>query len=68
MLMKKPRNRVFDYTPRFYDPKTDKDEKLKRRLGFSRKSKALRKNRSPLFWFVILAFVIYLYLRFSGLA
>jgi len=68
MLMKKPGHRVFDYTPRFYDPKTDKDEKIKRRLGFTRKTKALRKKRNPLFWFVILAFIIYLYLRFSGLA
>ncbi len=68
MLMKKPRHRVFDYTPRFYNPQTDKDEKIKRRLGFTRKTKALRKNRNPLFWLVILAFVIYLYLKFSGLA
>ncbi len=68
MLMKKPGHRIFDYTPRFYDPKTDKDEKIKRRLGFTRKTKALRKKRNPLFWFVILAFIIYLYLRFSGLA
>jgi hypothetical protein len=68
MLMKKPRNRVFDYTPRFYNPQTDKDEKIKRRLGFTRKTKALRKNRSPFFWLIILAFVIYLYLKFSGLA
>ena len=66
--MKKPGHRVFDYTPRFYDPKTDKDEKIKRKLGFTRKTKALRKKRNPLFWFVILAFIIYLYLRFSGLA
>ena len=68
MLMKKPRHRIFDYTPRFYNPQTDKDEKVKRRLGFTRKTKALRKKRNPLFWLVILAFVIYLYLKFSGLA
>lgn len=34
MFMKKPRHRIFDYQPRFYDPLNDADEKKKRKLGF----------------------------------
>ena len=30
------------------EEKTDKDEKIKRRLGFTRKSKAIRKNQKSL--------------------
>jgi hypothetical protein len=68
MLMKKPRNRVFDYTPRFFNPESDKDERLKRRLGFSRRAKILRKKKSPFMLFLLIILVIYLYLKFSGMA
>jgi hypothetical protein len=68
MMMKKPRHRVFDYTPRFYDPKIDEKEKAKRRLGFSRRAKALRKKHSPIKWLFLLIIIIYLYLKFSGMA
>lgn len=66
MFMKKPRHRTFDYTPRFYDLAKDDKEKIKRRLGFTRKAKYQRKKRSPLIWIVLLILIIYLYLKFGG--
>jgi uncharacterized membrane protein (DUF106 family) len=70
MLMKKPRHRVFDYTPRFYDPqKDDKErEKLKKRLQFSKEySKLRKKKRSPILWIVFIIVIIYAYLKLSGM-
>lgn len=66
MFFKKPRHRVFDYTPRFYKPEDDKDEIRKRRLGFRRQSKVKRKRTSPMIWAVLIVIVIYVYLRLSG--
>lgn len=66
MFFKKPRHRIFDYTPRFYKPEEDKDERLKRRLGFRRQSKVKRKRTSPLIWGVLVLLVIYIYLKLSG--
>ncbi|MHC1737214.1 MAG: hypothetical protein AB9882_04320 [Ignavibacteriaceae bacterium] len=36
--MKKPKHKNFDYTPRFYDPLKDEEERKKRRfkIGFER--------------------------------
>jgi hypothetical protein len=45
MLMKKPRHRIFDYTPRHYKPEEDKTERRKRRLGFSRQRKYKSRQR-----------------------
>jgi len=38
MFMKKPKHRNFEFTPRFYDPLKDEEEKRKRkiRIGFER--------------------------------
>jgi uncharacterized membrane protein (DUF106 family) len=71
MLKKKlPKHKNFDYQPRFYDP--DKDEELKelerrkRRLGFRSQSRLKRHKRSPLLYFIILALLVYIYLKLSG--
>jgi hypothetical protein len=66
MFFKKPPHRIFDYTPRFYKPEEDKDEKLKRRLGFRRQLKTGRKKRSPIIWLVLVVLVIYIYLKLTG--
>jgi len=66
MFFKKPRHRIFDYTPRFYKPEDDQDERRKRRLGFRRQSKIKRKKQNPLIWGVLVAIVIYIYLKLSG--
>ncbi|HRI48493.1 MAG TPA: hypothetical protein PK559_15410 [Ignavibacteriaceae bacterium] len=65
MFMKKPSYRIFDYEPRHYDPSTDKSEKLKRRLGFSRRRKSLGNRRSHLRMILIIigAIVAYIILR-----
>lgn len=64
--MKRPRHRVFDYTPRFYDPQTDEKEKKKRQLGFTRQRKFKSRKQSPILLFVLLALVIYVILKLSG--
>ena len=66
MLMKKPRNRVFDYTPRHYKPEDDKTERRKRRLGFSRQRKYKSRQKSSIILFVLIAIIIYLVLKLSG--
>lgn len=67
MIMKRPRHRVFDYEPRFYKPEEDPDEKRKRKLGFRRSRKQLKKGRSPLYWLIILIIILHLYLRFINI-
>ena len=66
MFMKKPRHRIFDYTPRHYKPEYDKTERTKRRLGFSRQRKYRSRQRSPIILLVIVAIIIYLILKLSG--
>ena len=68
MLMKRPRNRVFDYIPRFYKPETDEQEKIKKRLGFSRQRVIGRKKKSPILWLLFVIAVIYLILKLQGMA
>ncbi len=67
MLMKKPRHRIFDYTPRFYDPGTDPAVKKKRRLGFSKKRKYNNKRKSPVIWLVLVLLLVYLILKLQHL-
>jgi len=65
--MKKPRHRIFDYTPQFYKPEEDYTEKKKKKLGFRRQLKTIRKNkRSPMIWVVILILVILVLLKLKG--
>ena len=66
--MKRPRNRVFDYIPRFYKPETDEQEKIKKRLGFSRLRVIGRKKKSPILWLLFVIAVIYLILKLQGMA
>jgi len=68
MLMKKPRNRIFDYTPRFYKPETDEQERIKKRLGFSRQRKINKKKKSSFVWLLFVLAVIYIILKLKGIA
>jgi hypothetical protein len=68
MFIKRPRHRIFDYTPRFYHPEDDKNEKLKRKLGFQRQLKLNRKKRSPMLWMVFIIVAVYIYLKLGGFA
>lgn len=63
MFMKKPSHRVFDYSPRFYNPNLDDKERRKRKLGFSSHRKKIREKRNPLIWIFLLLIVIYIYLK-----
>ena len=66
MLIKRPRHRIFDYTPRHYEPENDDRELRKKKLRF-RYTKNIKKKKKPLiFWILFLAFILYLYLRLAG--
>ena len=64
--MRKPRHRIFDYTPRFYKPEKDVKERRKRRLGFQRQRTINKHKRNPLIWLMLIVLVIYIYLKLSG--
>ena len=66
MLMKKLRHRIFDYPPRFYKPEEDDQERKKRRLGFKRQLKMKRRKGNSLVWIVLLALVVFIYLKLTG--
>jgi hypothetical protein len=66
MFIKKPKHRIFDYSPRFYNPENDPVEKRKKKLGFKRELKSIRKKRSPVIWILFIVVVIYIYLKLSG--
>jgi hypothetical protein len=65
MLMKKPSYRVFDYTPRYYNPDKDEKEKRKKRLLFRYKRQFNRRVRSPFYWIIIFIIILFFYLKFS---
>lgn len=67
MFFKKTPHRIFDYTPRFYNPLRDEQERKKRSLGFSSYRRKLRQKRNPIVWVVLLLLVIYVYLKLTGL-
>jgi uncharacterized membrane protein (DUF106 family) len=67
MFFKKSPHRIFDYTPRFYKPEDDKDEKLKRKLGFRRQMKMNRKKKSPMIWLLLVIIAVYIYLKLTGI-
>jgi hypothetical protein len=67
MFMKKPRHRVFDYTPRFYKPEDDKVERRKRKLGFSRQRKHNSRKKSPIIFLLVIIIIIYILIKLSGI-
>jgi hypothetical protein len=64
--MKRPRHRIFDYTPRFYHPETDEQERKKRKLGFTRQRKYVRRKRNPVGWAILIIVVVYLIFKLQG--
>jgi hypothetical protein len=68
MFFKKTPHRVFDYPSRFYKPEDEKDEKLKRKLGFRRQMKLNRKKKSPVIWLLLVIIAVYIYLKLTGIA
>ena len=72
MFFKKTQHRSFDYTPRFYDPEQDEElkelERRKRRLGFRvARTRHRVKTKSPIYYFVIFAIIVFVYLKFAGI-
>ncbi len=67
MLIKKPKNRAFDYQPRYYKPEQDKEEIRKRKLGFRSNLNKSSKKRSPIIFVILLLVIIYLLIKYQGL-
>ncbi len=67
MFMKRPNHRVFDYTPRYYTPETDEQERKKRKLGFSKQLKIKRKRGNPIIWILLIIAVILVILKLNGI-
>ncbi len=67
MFMKKPRHRIFDYTPRFYDPETDPLERKKRQLGFRTQRKHISRKKSPVLWIALILVIIFILLKLQKL-
>lgn len=66
MLFKKPKHRIFDYEPRFYNPSEDKNELRKKRLKFRYSRRHSTKKRSSLIWLILIFIAGYIYLKFAG--
>ena len=67
MFMKKPTHRKFDYTPQFYDPLKDEEERKKRKLGFSSYRKNIGKKQNPIKNILLIIIVILIILLIRGL-
>lgn len=68
MFMKRPQYRRFDYTPRFYKPELDEEERRKRKLGFGSSRLSIRKKTiNPLLWLIMILLIIFILVRFGKL-
>ena len=65
--MKRPSHRIFDYSPRFYKPEKDEQEKRKKKLGFSRQLKHKRKRRSPVIWILFILIILFAIFKLTRL-
>jgi hypothetical protein len=64
--MKRPQYRRFDYTPRFYKPELDEEERRKRRLGFRNSRNYIRrKATNPIVWLVLIILIILILMKFG---
>jgi len=66
MFIKKPRNRKFDYQPRYYKPDQDKEERRKRKLGFRSNYKNKVQSKKPVAYIIMLAIILYIFLKYNG--
>lgn len=66
MFFKKPPHRVFDYSPRFYNPNEDQDEKRKKKLKFHKHRKFGPKKGTGIKYAIILLLAYLLYLKLTG--
>lgn len=72
MFFKRTQHKIFDYTPRFYDPDKDKElkelERRKHRLGFrTARTRQKVKTKSPIYYLVMFAIVVLVYLKIAGI-
>jgi hypothetical protein len=67
MFMRKPSYRSFEYTPRYYKPEVDEENRRRWRLNVKFRSARKAHRKRPLILYLgVLALVIYMYLALSG--
>ncbi len=66
MLMKRPKNRKFEYIPRFYNPENDIDERRKRKLGFRNYRKYQKRGASSIIiWAVVILIILWFIIKYN---
>lgn len=66
MFMKRPTYRKFDYEPRYYKPDQDPSERRRRRLGFRSNVKRRVNSKIPWLFIIMLAVILFMFLKFNG--
>lgn len=65
MLMRKPKNKKFEYEPRYYKPEKDEEERRKRRLNFRTGLKS-SKGKSTIYYLTFVLILIYIIIKIGG--
>lgn len=66
MFIKRPKNKRFEYIPRFYVPERDEEERRKRKLGFRQFRKFNKKGTNNIiFWALAILLIIWFIVKFN---
>ena len=66
MFIKKPSHRKFEYSPKYYKPELDEEEKRKRRLGFRSKFREKTSPKKPILFIGMFLIILYIFLKYNG--
>ena len=66
MFIKKPLYCKFEYQPKHYNPDRDNESKRKRKLGFRSNYRNKTTTKKPLAYIVMLAIILYIFLKYNG--
>lgn len=66
MFIKKPTHKKFDYQPRYYKPEKDEELKRKKRLGFRTNYRSKTSTKKPYIYIIMLAVILYIFLKYNG--
>jgi len=66
MFLKRPKNKRFEYIPRFYIPEKDAEERRKRKLGFRDYRKYNRKGTNKIIiWILAILIILWFILKYN---
>ncbi len=67
MFFKRPKNKKFEYIPRFYVPEKDQEERRKRKLGFRNYRKYKQKGVSSIvIWAIGILIILWFIIKYSN--